>query len=280
MIEQKHDPDNQKTVNSDHASSDAANSATSIISLHILEILASGNEDHGVTELAAMLDIPKARAHRHLVTLRQSGYVTQNPETSRYKIGWRLYLLGQQLVERFNIGTLAKPIMKELSLQFGHTIVISTFDQDTMVVLDLERGQSPMQILLAPGTRYPFQAVAQGKIMLAFGPETLHDKVLSKPLLANTVHTIIDADRLRAEIALVKQRGWAEAPEELFIGVNALAAPVFNADGTLFGSLAIVGSIHYLATQADMKMVEALMRAAAKVSEALGARIDPATLRP
>lgn len=280
MMQQKHDPDQQKNGQSDPASPDLANAATSIISLHILEILASGNDDHGVTELAAMLDIPKARAHRHLVTLRQSGYVTQNPETSRYRIGWRLYLFGQQLVARFNIGTLAKPIMRELSAQFGHTIVISTFDQDTMVVLDVERGQSPMQILLAPGTRYPFQAVAQGKIMLAFGPETLNDKVLVKPLQATTAHTIIDADRLRAEIALVRQRGWAEAPEELFIGVNALAAPVFNADGSLFGALAIVGSIHYLPAQADMSMVNALMHAAARVSEALGARIDPATLRP
>ncbi|KAF1049992.1 IclR family transcriptional regulator [Xylophilus sp.] len=247
-------------------------SSTSVVSLRILELLAEGDAELGVTQLADMLRMPKARVHRHLTALRLEGYVTQNARTSRYKTGWRLFLLGQKLVRQFDTVGLARPTMEELRDKVGQTIVISTFTDNHVVVLDLVRGRSPLEILLTPGTQYALHTVAQGKIVLAFGDPALLDHLLAAPLAACTPKTIVDPDRLRAEIGIVHKRGWAEAPEEVFMGVNALAAPLFQHGGTLFGTLAIVGSIHFLPTQADPASVEALKDAAAKISGLLGAQ--------
>ncbi|MDX3907888.1 MAG: IclR family transcriptional regulator [Pigmentiphaga sp.] len=247
-------------------------SSTSVMSLRILETMAAQGTECGVTELAERLGLPKARVHRHLSALREQGYVTQNKRTSRYRIGWRLFLLGRKLVQQFDVVSLAKPIMEDLRDRVGQTVVITTFDPNKVVVLDLVRGRSALEILLNPGTQFPgFHTVAQGKIVLAFGPSPLREAVLSQPLAASTPHTITDPDRLRAEIQLVQQRGWAEAPEEIFTGINALAAPIFQADGSLFGALAIVASIHYLPARADPDTVRELMKAAAGISATLGA---------
>jgi len=253
------------------AGDDAAISSTSVISLRILELMAAQGAECGVTELAERLGMPKARVHRHLTALRQQGYVTQNKRTSRYRVGWRLFLLGRKLVQQFDVVSLAKPIMEDLRNRVGQTIVITTFDPNKVVVLDLVRGHNALEILLSPGTQFPgFHTVAQGKIVLAFGPPALREALLSQPLTASTPKTITDPARLRAEIERVRQRGWAEAPEEIFTGINALAAPIFQADGSLFGALAIVASIHYLPAQPHPDTARELMQAAAAISAVLG----------
>lgn len=82
----------------------------------------------------------------------------------------------------------------------------------------------------------------------------------------STARTIVNPDRLFSEVERVRRRGWADAPEGLFTEINALAALIFHADGELFGTIAIVGSVHYLPTTHDRPHVDALLRAAADVS--------------
>ncbi|WP_150685212.1 IclR family transcriptional regulator [Pandoraea iniqua] len=245
-------------------------SSTSVISLRILELLAERNAECGVTHLAEALGVPKARVHRHLTALRQEGYVVQNPRSSRYRIGWRLFLLGQKLVKQFDVVGLARPVMEELRDAVGQTIVISSFTETDVVVLDVMRGRSPLEILLHPGTQFKLHSVAQGKIALAFGAPERREAVLAGPLDACTPHTITDTMRLSHELALVRERGWADAPEEVFLGVNALAAPIVQDDGSLFGTLAIVGSIHYLPAHPNPQTVAALTDAAKRISRLLG----------
>ncbi|SFB21338.1 transcriptional regulator, IclR family [Collimonas sp. OK607] len=243
---------------------------TAIISLRILETLASTNEEYGITNLAQSLGMPKARVHRHLTALKNYGYVTQNPSTNRYSVGWRLYLLGQNLVKRFQVVSLSTKIREDLRDKVGQAVVISTYTEDEVIVLNVVLGKNPLEILLRPGANFSLNSAAQGKVVLAFGPESILKQTLDRTLLPDTSHTITDPDRLQAEIEQVRKQGWADAPEELFLGVNAIAAPIFMADGTLFGTLAVTGSIHYLPVQPATDTVSALLEAAAKISTILG----------
>ncbi|WP_175485698.1 IclR family transcriptional regulator [Pseudoxanthomonas sp. GM95] len=243
---------------------------TAIVSLKIIEALVSTSSGMGVTQLGQLLGMPKARMHRHLTVLREHGYVTQDPRTSTYQVGWQLYLLGQACSRHFDIMSLAKPMLERLRDKIGQTVVVSSFTGSEVVVIDVLRGTSPVEISLRQGTRFALNSVAQGKIVLAYGPSALLEETLEGPLKGLTQRTITDPDRLRSEVDLVKRRGWADAPEELYTGINALAAPVFQADGSLFGTIAIVGSIHYLPSTADLTTIADLRQTAAQISEALG----------
>lgn len=243
---------------------------TAIVSLKVIEALASAPSGLGVTRLAQLLGMPKARVHRHLSVLREHGYVDQDPDNNQYRVGWQMFLLSRACTSRFDVMSLAKPILEQLRDKVGQTIVISTFSDNEVVVIDLLRGTAPVEISLRPGTRFHHNSVAQGKIALAFGAEKLRRAYLTQPLPACTPRTIVDPDRLSAEIELVRKRGWADAPEELYIGINALAAPLLQANGELFGTLAIVGSIHYLPSTPDPAHVQALLEAATQISAAMG----------
>lgn len=256
----------------DSSEQDAATDSlpTAVMSLRIMETLANAESDLGVTELARLLGMAKARVHRHLTALREHGYVAQNARTSRYGIGWRLFLLGQQIVRRHDVVPIAKPFMLDLRDQVQQTVVITTYSETEAIVLDFVPGLSALDIGLRPGTRFDLNTVAQGKVILAFGPKALMEKTLERPLPARTGHTIVDPDRLRAEIELVRRRGWADAPEEVFTGINAIAAPVFQADGSLFGAIAVVGSIHFLPNPPGERAIKALLETSTKLSAALG----------
>ncbi|MCL7715173.1 IclR family transcriptional regulator [Stenotrophomonas mori] len=243
---------------------------TAIVALKVVEALASAPGGLGVTRLAQLLGMPKARVHRHLSVLREHGYVAQDPDTNQYRVGWQMFLLARACNSRFDVVSLARPVLESLRDQVGQTVVISTFSDNEVVVIDLLRGTAPVEISLRPGTRFHHNSVAQGKIVLAFGAQKLRDGYLQQPLPACTPRTIVDPERLAAEIALVRRRGWADAPEELYIGINALAAPLLQADGELFGTLAIVGSIHYLPSTPDPAHVQALLDAAGQISAAMG----------
>lgn len=256
--------------NSNNESSAGETLPNSIVALKVIESLAQSGGECGVTDLANSLGMPKARVHRHLSALRDNGYVAQNPRNNQYSVGWKLYLLGQQLVNHYDVVSLAKPVMKALRDKVGQTVVISTFTDTGMVVLDFLPGSTELEIVMRAGTRFSFNSVAQGKVAMAFGPLGLMERVIAEGLKANTRHTIVEPERLRAEVDLVRRRGWADAPEEVFTGINALSAPIFNADGSLFGTLVITGSIHYLPSTPEKATVEALLSAASEISSSIG----------
>lgn len=241
-----------------------------IITLRIIAALAKAQRGLGVTEIAQALGMPKARVHRHLAALRDHGYLTQDPRTNQYRVGWQLFLLGGDCVNQFDLNSLARPVMENLRDKVGQTIVLAACDKGCVTVIDVARGLAALEITLRKGTRYPLNTVAQGKVMLAFGPQEWTDDLLATPLARATPRSIVDAERLHSEIELVRRRGWAEAPEELFTGVNALAAPVFRPGGELFGTLAIVGSVHYLPTPPDPTHLAALRAAASQLSINMG----------
>lgn len=243
----------------------------SIIALRILEALAAASTDVGVTAIANQLGIAKPRVYRHLSALRDYGYVTQNQANSQYSISWRFYLLGQQIARKFNLTAIARPVMQALSDAIGHTVVVSTFNETETVILDYIRGSvSGLEIGLRPGARFALNKVAQGKVVLAFGPEALARAFFAQPHEAG-----FDAAKLRAEIALTATRGWADAPGQLFSGINAIAAPIFAADNTLLGCIAVVGSVDYIPSPPEPSLLAAVLEAATRISHALGRPQEP-----
>lgn len=251
----------------DQADNDLASSA--IVALRLLEVVASHRPDVGVSEVAALLGIPKARVHRHLTALKRFHYVTQKAN-SRYMIGWRFYCLARQTIKQFGLVELARPLMEELRDRVGQTVTISTFLDDEVIVLDFVPGNSTLEIGLRPGSRFKLNWVAQGKNVLAFGPKEVAERFLGGELPPCTRATITSAEAMRRELEIVRAQGWAEAPEQVFLGINAVAAPIFRSDGRLFGSVALVGAIHYLPSPPAAHVIEALASTAKQVSEVLG----------
>ena len=102
--------------------------------------------------------------------------------------------------------------------------------------------------------------------MLAFG-----DVVVPRgKLTAFTPRTITDPAELAAEIARVRERGYAEAIEEREVGLSAIAAPVWGADGELAAIVALQGPTSRFDHEAIAAAAPLLVACAQRISVALG----------
>jgi DNA-binding IclR family transcriptional regulator len=240
--------------------------------LNTLEFLAQRQSAVGVSELARAFGTTKSRMHRHLQTLVGAGYIVREPETERYRVSTRLMALGQAISNNFDLTTAARPVLRELRDSLGHSVALSRPEADGVRIMALVPGTSQIEIGVKPGSILPFHSSAQGKVALAFADEPARARVLKQDLPMSTAYTIVDPRRLATELELVKGRGWAAAPNEALIGLNALAAPILDALGHLAGAVAIVDSIQFIGENPTPEQVRGVTKAAQRISAELGYR--------
>jgi DNA-binding IclR family transcriptional regulator len=238
--------------------------------LSLIEKLAGSARPRGVSDLAREMGISKARAHRHLRALTQHGYVLQDAATERYEIGVKLLALGEAVRDRFDVLSATRPEMGRLRDETGQTVTVSSLIEHQVIVLELLQGRTLVEFGVRPGSALDFHASAHGLVALAFGPPQLLERALARPLKTYTPSTLTDPARLIAEIEQVRRQSWATAADQLLVGVNALAAPVFDFRQEWRGSIAIVGSTQFIAARPEAAQLEQVTGAAAEASRRLG----------
>jgi IclR family transcriptional regulator, KDG regulon repressor len=240
-----------------------------LLALRVLEQLASHDAPFGVTALATALGTTKNRVHRHLRTLVQQGYVMQLPD-EKYCVGNRLIGLGRSAAQHDRLSILADQHMRELRDALGYGIGLGRIEPEGLRVIASLPGRSTVHIAVRDGTLVPLHATAMGKVVLAFGSELIREQLFRHRLAAFTPQTIAKHAALRKDIENVRRRGWATSPNELVIGLNALAAPVFDAIGQLCATVAIVDSVQFITGSPTSVQIARTVTAARRLSAALG----------
>lgn len=240
------------------------------LALSIIEFLAKERRAVGVTALALALGTTKSRIHRHLQTLVQEGYIVQNKDSDRYESGPRLVALGRAVSDNLDLAYLAADPLMELRDALGHSAVVSQMTPDGMRVLATVPGRSPIEIGVRAGSMLPYHCSAQGKAALAFASMEFRDRVLRAKLEVFTSYTVVSPALLMEELERVRLRGWATAANQTSVGLNTLAAPIFNSDGTVCGAVGVVDMIQFIPDTPSEDQCVRTIAAARRVSKALG----------
>ncbi len=241
-----------------------------VLTLRILEHLGNARKPLGVTAIAAELDVNKSRIFRHLRTLVNEGYLAQCRDTERYEVGGKFVRLGRAVADHLHVGEIALPHLTALRNALGHSSVISEVEAGGVRILATVSGKSAIEIGVKQGSLLSFHASAQGKIALAFGDEAVRRTVLRSRLDLHTPKTIVSATALGKDLDKVRRQGWAVAPNEALLGLNALAAPVFDGQGKLVAAVAIVDSIQFIEAVPSFEQISQTVAAAKRISAALG----------
>lgn len=241
------------------------------LALAVLEAIACSGEELGVTQVADRVKVTKGTVHRHLATLVERGYLNQNVLTSRYAIGPRSRFLAG-LAPEFDLMQAAEGPMRHLRESLGHSVVLSAMTPSAALVTRTIAGTSSIEIGVRPGSELGFHASAQGKVLLAFAPRPLQERILKKPMKRLTAKTNINAAVLDRELGVIVRRGYALAPEETLLGLNTIAAPIFDQTDTCVGAVAAVGSIQFIPSQPAPATINAVKTCAREVSRRLGHR--------
>lgn len=241
-----------------------------VLALRVLEHLAQSHDSVGVTALAATLGSTKSRIYRHLQTLVQQGYIVQSERSERYKVGSRLITLGQQVSQNNDLVSAAMQPMRALREVLGHSCILSQQEPDGVRIISTLPGKSAIEIGVRSGSLLGFHDSAQGKVMLAHMSAERLNEILSKPLVQSAEATITDVAVLRRHLDEVRQRGWTTAANESASGLNALAFPIFNETGAMFGTLAIVDLVHFLEANPTPEQITQVANTARQISHAIG----------
>jgi IclR family acetate operon transcriptional repressor len=237
----------------------------------ILDLLAAGGWSGGA-EVARSLGVHRSTALRLLATLERHGLVERDPRSARYRLGERLAQLASVASGEADLRLLARPICERLAEAVGETVTLDVLDGVEILPVEQATASSSFMNVNWLGRRTPIHCTASGKVILAFGPEPLRQRVLAGPLERRTPRTIVDPAELRAQLAGVRERGYGSTAEELEVGLSAIAAPVWSRDGLVVGAVDVSGPAHRLSATGTPAAVRLAVRAAAHLSRRLGFR--------
>jgi DNA-binding IclR family transcriptional regulator len=93
---------------------------------------------------------------------------------------------------------------------------------------------------------------------------------LATRLESFTDTTVTSRATLETELASVRENGWASVREELEVGLNAVAAPVYDADAEVVAALSVSGPSYRLGEDVFGAIAKLTIAAAESISRRLG----------
>ena len=223
----------------------------------------------GVSELARRLGTGKSTVHRMLTTLVAEGFVMKTAD-DRYRLGFKLYELGQLVVHTTQLRDVAHPFLEDLRNESGEAAQISLLDGLEVVYVERFESPSTLRLFGRIGRRMPAHATSSGKCLLAFSPDEVVDAVIAGGLRRLAPRTITTGSLLRQALAETRQRGYAVSFEESEIGVASVGAPVFGHDGKAMAAISVAGPSLRMTLDAMPRYTRMVKRAADRISGALG----------
>ena len=237
--------------------------------LTVLEILAKRGVA-GVTEIAAELGVHKSTASRLVSVLESRGFVEQLSDRGKYRLGYGIARLGSALTRHRDLAHEGRVACEALAADTGETVNLAILDGGRVINISEVRGAGAVAVQTWVGQSTPSHATSSGKVLLAHEPRRDLEAVLGAELQRYTEHTITDLAVLARELDTVRTRGWAGSVEEYELGLNALAAPVRDHDGTVVAAISMAGPSFRLTQGYFDRVTSHLLRAADDFGRRLG----------
>lgn len=237
--------------------------------LSILEILAR-RRAAGVTEIGKELGVHKSTAFRLLAALEARGFVEQAQERGTYRLGLGVVRLAGAVTAQLDLSRQGHEACDRLAADLGETVNIAILDSNRAVNITQSRGAASVTSHNWVGRQTPLHATSSGKILLAHAPAGVRAAVLAEPPERFTDATVTGEAELAAELDQARAAGWAFTAEEYEVGLNAVAAPIRGADGSVVAALSVSGPAYRLAPGAFPVIAKRVIAAADEVSGRMG----------
>lgn len=230
----------------------------------MLELLGEHSEGISAAQAAELTGHPFSTAYRLLGGLVDSGYASFDARTKIYSLGMEVFRLAQKVAHRRGLGGATKDLLQELTKATGESSILA-----------IRRGSAALTVLTVDGPQFrtttdpgddsPLHTSALGQALLAHDPD-VDATLASLDFEARTPNSITDIDTMRSRLEQIRENGWAGQSEENDIGMNALAVPVFDLDGSLLAALALAAPVFRRSLDELIALVPQLTDTAAAIA--------------
>ncbi|MES1038798.1 IclR family transcriptional regulator [Peribacillus simplex] len=239
--------------------------------LDIITIVSLKKGGLGVTEISKQIDINKSSVYRILSTLVQYGYIEQDSETERYKLGYKFLEVSSKLLESIDLRSEARQYLQELENTTNEVIHLVVYDQGEVVYIEKLEGNETLRMHSKVGKRAPMHCTSVGKAILAYLPPNVVLNILEqKGMPMHTDKTITNKDDFLQELNQVRIKGYALDLEENEYGITCIAVPIFDHSGKVIAAVSISGPTMRMTDQRIDLLQLQMIQIGKKISTRLG----------
>jgi DNA-binding IclR family transcriptional regulator len=240
--------------------------------LILIGIMAESPQEISLTEIATKSGWPKSTVHGLLATLRDYRFVDQSPETGRYRMGVRLFELGNLVAKSWDVRTIAKSHLRRLSESAGETVHLATESDGEVLYLDKVESKQIIRIVSEIGGRLPMHCSGLGKVLLAYRSKADIRRIMDKRGMASmTTRTITSLPRLFEELEKIRSQGYGMDDGEIMNNLRCVAAPIFDGSGQARYAVSVSGLYSNMHGESLSRVIQLVTQVAKMVSHSMGA---------
>ena len=237
--------------------------------LRVIEALAAEPRGRSLAELSVDMRVPKSSLFAILKGLEQEGYIALDKDT--YCIGANARILADTIRGGRSLSERARPILESLARTTDETVILATLAQDQRHVeyAAVVEADSFLRFSVKVGARRPLSSGASGHAVLGWFAGAQRERYLaSGPFERFTAKTTASPAALRKAIAKVRRDGAAMTVDGTVKGATGIAAPYFDRDGAVAGSLLVAAPTARIAGR-EKEVIKAVKHGAEAVSRLL-----------
>jgi DNA-binding IclR family transcriptional regulator len=241
--------------------------------MSILEAL--GRADTlSLTEIAGGCGLHKSTAFRFVQTLLQLGYVFQDETNERYGLSLKLNTLALSGSGSRDILRYAASALESLSRETGETIHLAVLEDGDLIYLRKIESNRVLRVVTmtsSVGGGAPMYCTGLGKAVLAFFPLPEQERYIAHQVFTPfTANTITNGPALLAELALIREQGYAFDRQEHEEGVVCVAAPIFGSGPPPLGAVSIAGPSVRMGEEELRRYTALILESTREISAKLG----------
>lgn len=238
-----------------------------------LDVLLCFSRDEPVlslTRIAERLDMPKSTIHRYLATLEAARFVRRDEATGSYHLGYRFIEMASLVLQEADLEQWIQPHLERLSAECGETVDLAVLDGAEVVYLQVIESSRRVKIAATVGQRLPAFCTASGKAFLAYMPDEQVHRILSQGMPRYTDSTRVSLADLHQDLRITRERGFAISEQEYEKDINAVAAPILDANGCPVAVIAIAGPAYRLSHERMVGLGVSILATAEAIAREVG----------
>lgn len=237
----------------------------------ILDCFSGINRELGISEISDEMQLSKSTIYGLVNTLVVCGYLEQNNENKKYRLGIKLFELGNLVNNRLDLRNEAKSYCELLGNKYGFTVHLAALIDGKVIYIDKVDKPGSIIIYSQVGKRAPMHCTGVGKAILAYLPESfVESNLLNEKLVEYTPNTITTRESLLKELEDIRIKGYSEDKEEIEFGLQCVAAPIFNAKSEPIAAISVSAPAGRMPDEVIGDIAKDVKSCAFKISERLG----------
>jgi DNA-binding IclR family transcriptional regulator len=215
------------------------------VSGRILNVLLETTGAVMLKDIAAKTDMAAAQVHAYLSSFKRMDLVVQDPSDGRYSLGALALRLGLAYRDSYAPLRNASETLAVVEARTGLMCALVIWSNGKPTAFEVRAGRQVLNVNLRPGMVFSVTGSPVGAVFAAFLPTDEVEPIIAEEQAADRVRPgqwQMSAEEFATLRYNVTDCGFAALAGQPIAGVNSVAIPVQEPDGTLVGAILMIGN--------------------------------------